>query len=160
MYFFGSIAVLCAAFLLWRGYSREMDARLSICEVLLSLISDMRGKLSAYLISPREWALRYNGEAGELSPLLGALVSGELPRDAFSRVEEKLSFDKELLSIASELFSGLGTGYIESELRALDLAIEAIRLRSGKIKLDNERSKRAFGAVIGAAVGGVLILLA
>ena len=159
MSYLGAIAVIIGVYMIWREYSLFTGREVLVCRSFSRAVMDYREKMICYMVSPGDWAENYSDECLSEMGFLESLREGANFKEAYGAVCDKLCITDELNSVLSGCFDRLGEGYLETELKTLDVAIE--KLRCEEIRLSESVSKRrkATGAVLGAFAVGTVILI-
>ena len=120
MKYVGIFAVLVAAALCAREYSRLKKKHLYECRDFLAFVSHLRIQLGCFLRTPSELAASFLSEALESSGFLGALAEGRDFLGAFDEALPRLSLSGEEAEILRALFSSLSEGYRDELIRVID----------------------------------------
>lgn len=159
MPYIGAVALMIAAFMIWREYCLFLDGQLGLCRAYIRALSDLRDKMRSYLTPICDWAREYDDTLLLDCGFLGAVRDGQGVREAYlsSSMRDRLpcGADERLTS----LFSRLGGGYLEGEVESLDGAISGLRAIELEASGERMKRKRAVGALIGAAVLGTVIMI-
>ncbi|MBQ7343458.1 MAG: hypothetical protein IJW53_01695 [Clostridia bacterium] len=159
MSYIGALAVIFAAFLIWKEYVSYLDGELAGCRAFLSALKDYRERVRCYLISPSEWASTYNDDLLTECGFLASVLEGvDLPR-AYSSARESLNLSEDVDEILKECFGRLGNGYLDTELAVLDLAISGLAEIESQSSPEVRNKRRAAGALLGACVSGIVIII-
>ena len=148
-----------AALLLSVGYSRFAERRLSEYRALLSLLSYLKGRMSTRLETVPEMLSGFSEPALMRSGLFDGVARGEGIYRSFLHARGRLSLSEEVKRIIEPFFRGLGTGYLESELRAIDCTREEL---SAQIALEEAELTKTVGlyrALLFLFAAGLVILL-
>ncbi len=160
MIFLGLSVLIFSALFIWRGYASYLkQCKMSLCS-FYDALCDMKDKMSLYLLSPREWAEKYDGRLLSDCGFTDKLCSGESVLSSYSEAKRHLHIDDDSDEVLTSLFSHFGEGYLENELAAMQSAI--LKLEKIKEKTDAETDKRikVAGVLIGAILScGVLLFL-
>lgn len=159
MPYIGAVALIIAAFMIWREYCLFLDAQLGLCRAYIRALSDLKEKMKSYLTPIRDWAREYDDGLLSECGFLGAIREGGGVREAYlsSTMRDRLpeGADEKLIS----LFSRLGGGYLEGEVESLDGTISGLAAIELEASGERIKRKRAVGALIGAVVLGIVIMI-
>lgn len=159
MSYIGAIIIIFAAFLIWREYSHYLRGELLGCRAFHRAMEDLFDKMKCYLASPKEWAKDYKDELLSKSGMLDAVRGGEDLLTAYREAKKSICISQCVDEILESCFSRLGTGYIDTELGMIAATIEKLSKEEEKAEGELSRKSRAFGAVLGAFVSGIVILI-
>ena len=145
-------------FLVSRELAEKRKERLLLCEEFYRFVSHIRLQISCFLRPANQLA---EGFQSELLSKIGFLpsIAEDGVYNAFQGVREKISLSEDEKRVLDGLFSTLGTGYMENEIKQIDAyGAELYRL------LENERDDlpkrtRLVNTLLGAASLGIIILL-
>ena len=159
MSYFGAMAIVLSVYMIWREYSGFLSAELVWCRAFLLGISDYREKMQCYMSTPLDWAREYREKNLVSCGFLEKLTDGYSFSEAYSASRESLCMTDEADSIVSSCFERMGEGYLDTELKILDSAIEKLTLEETRITENFSKKQKAMGAVLGACAFGVVILI-
>ena len=158
MVYIGALAVIFAAFMIWREYAGYLDRELYWCREFLGAIRDLREKMKCYLDSPCEWAREYKSEALLRCGFRDKLLQGEDILVAYKSSRDVCLSDK-AGEILESCFEHLGEGYIDTELESIELAIAKLTEEEKCASAEIGRKRKVAGAFIGAFASGIVILV-
>ncbi len=160
MIFLGLSVLILSALFVWRGYASYLKrCRMSLYS-FYDALCDMKDKMTLYLLSPREWAERYDGGLLSDCGFTDKLCSGESILASYSKAKGKLSIDDDSDAVLTSLFSHFGEGYLENELAAMESAISKLGQIKEKSDAETEKRIKVAGVLIGAILScGVLLFL-
>lgn len=159
MLYIGAIGLIFSAYMMWREYASYLDKELLSCRAFLGALLDYREKMKCYMEVPGGWAEGYADDLLASCGFLDMLKSGaELP-EAYSKAREKLCVADEIDKILTSCFARLGEGYLDTELETLELTIDKLTRQEGVMAENLSKRRKATGAVLGAFVFGVVILI-
>lgn len=159
MSYIGALAVIFAAFLIWREYVSYLDGELSGCRAFLSALKDYRERVRCYLVSPSEWASTYNDELLTECGFLTSVSEGADLSQAYSSAKGSLRLGNDADAILGECFGRLGNGYLDTELAVLDLAVSGLAEIESRSFPEVRNKRKAAGALLGACVCGIVIMI-
>lgn len=157
MVYIGALAVIFAAFMIWREYVAHLNCELNWCREFLYAIKDLREKMKCYLDSPTEWARCYESEALSRCGFLDKLQECGDVLAAYRSSEVCLSDTAD--EILTNLFERLGEGYIDTELESIELAIARLGEEQTSASLEIGRKSKVAGAFLGAFACGIVIFV-
>ena len=159
MLYLGAIAVILGTYMIWREYAAYLDRELLSCRVFLRALVDYREKMKCYMDVPSSWALGYVDDELDVCGFLEMIKSGVDLYEAYTAKRDRFCLTDEVDEILSSCFSRLGEGYLETELEALESAIEKLTRVEKAISENLSKRRKATGAVLGACALGVVILV-
>ena len=159
MVYIGAIALVCATFMIWREYSSYLGGELAVCRSFLAAVCSYREGMRCYLSGPAEWAGGYEDEHLEECGFLVSLREGAGFKNSYAVCRDKLCSSDELDAILTALFERIGDGYLDAELEIISAAIEKLTELESRLNGDLPRKRKAVGAMLGAFVLGIVILI-
>lgn len=159
MLIIGVVIIIVIVFLIWREYTSYLGRELNVCRAFRAMLCDMRDKMRCYLDTPRTWALGYEDDLLSECGFLGRLRLGASLADAYDACKETLCISKSVDSTLRSLFARSGEGYIDTELVAIDSAITNLTATEGVMSGEVNKKSKVAGAVLGAFVAGIVILV-
>lgn len=159
MLYIGALAVIIAAFMIWKEYVFYLGGELACCRAFLRALRDYRDRVRCYLDSPAAWARAYEDEILSECGFLASVAEGTEISEAYLRARRFLSPDDGTDAILRECFGRLGDGYLETELAVLDFAISELAKAEAQRSPEVQNKQRAAGAFIGACVSGLIIMI-
>ncbi len=154
----GVCAMAAGTLLVSRELAEKRKERLLLCEEFYRFVSHIRLQISCFLRPANELA---EGFQSELLSKIGFLASiaEQGVYNAFEDVREKLLLSEDEKRVLGGLFSSLGTGYMENEIKQIDAyGAELYRLLE-KERADLPKRSRLVNTLLGAASLGIIILL-
>ena len=148
---FGGSAML---FLYYKSYLSASERE---CRGYLSLIEFLEGRVSCYLSPINEAVLDFESEVLFECGFLKAAREVGL-KEAFAQAKQKSRMPSDAVGVVEELFSGLGRGYLDSEVRAMDLSIKKLRRICEREAAQMASRVKIAGALIFALAVGTLLL--
>lgn len=159
MIYFGAVAVIFGAYMMWREYAVFLDKELLWCRTFLRALSDYREKIKCYMDTPSSWACGYNDRYLSECGFLGRLMDGDNFSDAYRGSCGKLILTDTTEDTLNSCFERLGDGYLDTELEVIEQALEKLSREEGRISEDLLKRRKAAGAVLGAFASGIIILI-
>ena len=159
MTYIGALAVIFAAFMIWREYVSYLDGELSSCRAFLRALKDYRDRVKCYLDSPACWAMTYKDDLLSKCGFLESVAEGGDLSEAYLRARRILNLDARTDAILVDCFGRLGNGYLDTELAVLDSAILKLTETESQSAPEVQNKRRAAGAFIGACVSGFVIMI-
>ena len=159
MLYLGAALVLFGAYTVWRKYSEFLSMDLAQCRAFVRAFSDYREKIKCYMDTPMVWANGYSDATIGESVFIDRLKDGESFRDAYAAFRESFSLTENVDRILFNCFDRLGEGYLDTELEALEMAIDKLTGEEEALSDGLYKRRKAFGAVVGAFAVGVIILI-
>ncbi|MBQ8372342.1 MAG: hypothetical protein IJX38_05360 [Clostridia bacterium] len=149
------VAIVCRG-----AYVKFISRSLEEYRGFILYLEHIEGRIGCYLEHGDSLYEGFSNEALSRCGFLGALRDGKSHKEAFGIAEHELAMDADGKRVLGDFFRSLGTGYLERELRALELTLE--RLRQAEKKQDEELIKRvkvASAVCICTALGIVLLII-
>ena len=159
MRYLGFFIIVLAAAAVSREYARYMKKRLSECEGFLKLFEYMRIKISSFLDSPRKIAEGFDSDALRSVGFLSALSESGDTLLAYRKIEGGLSLSREERGVVEELFSSVGSCYLEDAVRLIGAASEKMKGRQVALAVECPRNIRLFTSLAVTCALGIVILL-
>ena len=148
--------ILIAAFAASREYSKRVRKRLRECECFLDFIRHLRIKLGCFMASPV--ALGRGFPSCEIDGFVNT-ISEKGIRAAYEDYERELSLSKDEQAILRGLFSSVGTGYLEDEVKRIDRAEEALLVEYNRFRERAAKDVKLVSALSATAAVGVFIII-
>lgn len=154
----GVCAMAAGTLLVCRELADKRKKRLFLCEEFYRFVSHIRLQISCFLRPVSELAEGFRSdilsEIGFLPSIAEQGIFG-----AFESVCERISLSEEEKRILGGLFSSLGTGYMENEIKQIDAySAELYRLLENE-RADLPKRSRLVNTLLTAASLGIIILL-
>ena len=159
MIYIGAFIVILAAFSAWRCYSSFLLEEIGYTRAFLSALSDYREKMKCYLKSPMDWASDYVKSDSTIVAFLGRVRDGEQFVAAYTDSKDGYYLPKRVDEVLESCFSGLGDGYLETELEVVESAIGELTAIERGMADEISKRQRASGALLGAFAVGLVILV-
>jgi len=159
MLLIGVVIIIVIVFLFWREYTSYLERELKVCRTFRAMLCDMRDKMRCYLDTPRTWAHGYEDDQLSECGFLDRLRGGVSLADAYEACKEKLCISRSVDSALHSFFARSGEGYIDTELVAIDCAIDSLTETEGVMSGEVNKKAKVAGAVLGAFVAGIVILV-
>ncbi len=159
MQYIGQISVMLAFLLLSREYTKYMKKRVRECEELLSFIAHLRTELGCYLSPVREAALSFD------SPILNAVGFSDAVKNtenlylAYQKIKKRLSISEEESKPLEALFSSLGKGYLEDEIKLICVCEEKVQKNVEEITRQAPKNIKLISTLSVTAAIGFFILI-
>lgn len=159
MTYIGTLVVIIAVFMAWRGYCRYLCDELKDTRAFLRAVEDYRESMRCYLCTPADWARKYSDDRLAASGFLKKVADGAdlLTTYRESRGSYCLS-DKTDESLES-CFCDFGGGDLTAELANLDTALAKIKSEEQSLTDGFGNRKKVAGALLGACAVGIVILV-
>lgn len=154
----GASALSAGALLICRELGKRRAERLLLCEEFYRFVSHIRLQISCYLRPAAELAEGFDSELLTRVGFLPLIKECGIC-SAFLNVRDRLSLSEEEKRVLGGLFSSIGTGYMENEIKKIDAySAELYRF------LENERAElpketRLTNTLFAAASLGIIIFL-
>ena len=141
------------------AYSKHVKKRLLEYEGFIAFISHVRLQMNCYLKPARCIADGFYSKPLSDVGFLAHIGESESIYEAYKRSESRLSLSKEERELIGGLFSSLGEGYLEDELKLIDAY--SARLEKGFLRLKSEapKSTKLISTLSVTAAVGFLILV-
>lgn len=159
MVYFGALAVIAAAFMIWREYVGYLDGELYWLREMLSALKDLKEKMQCYLTAPSDWARGYESEGLRECGFLGRLSDKEDMLLAYRAAKERICISDKADGILTSCFDRLGEGYLDTELESLELAISKLGEEESRASAETVRRRKVAGAFLGAFASGIVIMV-
>ena len=156
----GAALVSLGALLVLRRYLQYLECRLKNTEAIVDLFVAMERGITHSLKSPEECLLTLQGGILFDAGVAQAVKEGKSLGEAFDACSEKMLLPEAARSILDEELLYLGNGYLEGELKRVRGIIERLRRVSEEEKTKRLERGRVAGAVLFAAVSGIVLFLA
>ena len=157
MLYLGALAIITAAYLVWREYNAYLGARLAVCHALRLAVCDLGEKMRCYLSSPREWAEEYSDEL--ISVFLDGLRRGDDVMESYERLRATVRPTADTDGTVRACLMHLGEGSIETELESISLAAEKLEREESRLTEELPKKRRATGAILGASALGIVLFI-
>ena len=151
------VIIVLVTVMVWRMYAEYLGARRESCRSFLKMLIDMRDKMYCYLISPREWAEKYEGS--DIYGFVEKIKNGQELYSAYTECRTNISIPDAADSVLRDYFSRVGERYVESELLAADRAIDELRRIEAVSQEEVSKKTKVAGALLGAFSTGIVILI-
>ncbi len=156
------IAGICILIFTFCAIAREQCERRKkrgelLCE-LSRFVSFLRLQIGCYLRPVRELVESFVSPCEELTSMIKRIVGGESLSAAFADSFTERMLGKEGYSQLESLFSSLGSGYLENELRLIDSHASALEDLLAAEKVEGQRGVKLVRTLCVAASVGALIL--
>lgn len=159
MLYLGAFAVIFAAFMLWREYSRFLIVELSTVRAFIRALEDYREHMRCFLDSPRSWAMEYRDSTLEESGFLVKLREGCRADEAYISSCGVMYPGDAADGVLRVCFERLGSGYLDTELTALDSSLDRLIKLEGGMANECKKRTQAAGALLGACASGIVIMI-
>ncbi len=124
MKYVGILLILIGAAVISREYAAHMKKRIRECEEFLEFIGHIRTQLSCHMCPANELGEGFSASSIRAFTELVYERGGML--EAFLASVHGFSLSEEETGILSELFSSIGKGSLEDELKCIDQAYERL----------------------------------
>jgi hypothetical protein len=156
--YIGFCAILAAALFFSGEYRKYINKRLFECESFLSFFAYIRLQLGCFLKPLRELAGDYQKRDGVLGRIVSELQSGIEPSAVYKKYEPELSLSTEEREVLRHLFSNLGKGYLEDEVKLLDSSCSVLGGLYASLKEEAPKKTKTVAVVSCALSLGFIIL--
>lgn len=154
----GITLLLGGGVLLFLSYKKYLSFSERECRGYLSLIEFLHSRVSCYLSPVDEVIREFRSDVLVECGFLDAATEGSL-KDAFLKVREASRMPSDAIVAVEEFLSGLGKGYLDSEVRAMEIAIKKLRRICDRECAERANRVKIAGALIFAVTVGTLLLL-
>ena len=151
--------ILLSAWFFSDSYSKHMKKRLSECEGFLSFIAHIRLQMSCFLKPPKALSDGFYSKPLSESGFLEYIAECDSIYDAYKMAERKFSLSAEERGVLEKLFSSLGGGYLEDEIKLIDAYQGQLQSHFEVLKKEAPRNSKLLSTVSVTAAIGFLILL-
>ena len=142
------------------GYIKYTKKRLLECEGFLAFISHLRLQMSCYLKPIKELCDGFYSKPLDESGFLDYVCERGNVYEAYKMAEGSLSLSKEERELVSGLFSSLGEGYLEDELKLIDAYRERLEAHFLRLKKEAPKNSKLLSTVsVTAAIGFLIFML-
>ena len=159
MKYIGFFLVLLSVLKFSDSYSKHVKKRLRECEGFLEFITHVRLQMSCYLKPIRALSEGFHSEALSKTGFLQYIGECENILEAYKKAERQLSLSLEESEILERLFSSLGAGYLDDELKLLDTYKASLYEIYEKTKKEAPKSAKLVSTLSVTAAIGFLILV-
>ena len=157
--YLGVMAVIFAAFYVWRIYVSYLEGSHRISRAFLGALMDLKEKIRCYLDSPRAWSEVYRDPLLEECSFLPRVRDGEDLLAAYGGAREHVTLPSGIDEVLVACFSRLGDGYLDTELEAIGTSIDKLRSEVDRLGDELTKKRKVAGALIGACASGIVILV-
>ena len=158
MRYLGILLLVFSAFWVYKKYASYLAFSIEECEGYTQLTEQLYGKVSCYLSPQNEVIMNFECPALERCGFLPEVRRRRSARDAFLAVMGNSQMPKDAKEAVKSLFLGLGKGYLDSEIKAMELCLEKLRKITEREKGELEARRRVAGALTFAAAAGLALL--
>ena len=154
----GAFVLLMGVVVVCREYAKNRKRRLSICEEFSLLIAHLRLEIACYLKPLDEVVSAYESPVLEESGFLPMAREVGLS-EAFLSMGSSLFLSDEERGVLGRFFSSLGSGYMEDEIKLIDLcAVQFSQLlEHNRTAMPND--VKLYNTLFCAAALGIIIFL-
>ncbi len=157
--FIGITIILSASLLLRAELSRARRRRLLICEELYRFVLHIRHRISCFLAPPSELCEGFESDVLSECGFLESMKFGESPASGFEKSRISNSLNAQEARVLQALFSGIGCGYMEDEIKHIDMkSSEFLELLVSE-RAATERDVKLIGTLTVTFTLGAVILL-
>lgn len=142
-----------------KEYAKYMKKRESECEAFLEFIAHLRLQVGCYLRPVREAVDSFCSEALEGVGFFEAVRASESIYESYKKVRKRLSLSEEELKPLEALFSSLGQGYLEEEMKLINMCESEMRGMVEKINRESPKSIKLISTLSVTAAVGFFILV-
>lgn len=159
MLFVGILMLICCLAFAWREYAAYLGREMRETDELLAFIKHIRERMNCYLEPISAWVGEYSTPELERLGFLGALRNGVDIKQAFADCSDKMCISSEVSDTFSNTLSEMGDFYLESELDALELAVDKLSAAQKRVNDDYKNKIKASGAMLAAVAIGAVVLV-
>ena len=159
MLYFGAVAVILGAYMIWREYAFYLDGELLSCRSFLRALVDYREKIKCYMELPSDWVQGYRDEYLAECGFFDKIRSGVNFGEAYATSKDLILITDGVDDALTSCFDRLGDGYLDTELEALGIAIDKLTREEERLVENLSKRRKATGAVLGACALGIVILV-
>ena len=141
------------------SYSQHTKKRLLEYEGFLAFISHVRLQMSCYLKPTRQLADGFYSKPLAESGFLEYVGECENIYEAYERAECRLALSKEERRLLAGLFSSLGEGYLNDELKLIDAYRSQLEEGYLRLKKDAPKNSKLISTLSVTVAVGFLILV-
>ena len=154
MRYIGIALLLLGAYTVYKKYLLYLNASYEECSAYVSLIELLYGKVSCYLAPQNEVVMHFESEALETCGFLPEMRRCGSVREAFSTASKDSRMPPEAVEALRSLFESFGTGYLDSQTRAMEICLSRLEKIIEKEKAELDTRRRVAGALTFAAAAG------
>ena len=151
--------ILLSVLIFSDSYSKHTKKRLLEYEGFLSFIYHVRLQMSCYLKPTRRLAEGFYSKPLADSGFLEYIGECENIYEAYKRAESRLSLSKDERELLLGLFSSLGDGYLNDELKVIDAYRSRLEEGFSQLKRDAPKNSKLISTLSVTAAVGFLILV-
>lgn len=140
------------------SYAKHTKKRLLEYEGFLAFISHVRLQMSCYLKPTRRIAEGFYSKPLADSGFLEYMAECESIHEAYKKAECRLSLSREEKELLGGLFSSLGEGYLDDELKVIDAYRSQLEDGFSRLKKDAPKNSKLISTLSVTAAVGFLIL--
>lgn len=159
MRYIGAFCIVLATLIAWRGYQAYLSEELGFIRAFLGALEDYRDGVRCYLKPLSEWAAEYSDGRLASVGFLSLLSDGEDALSAYRAVKDRCYLPMTADEVLDSAFSGIGKGYLEGEIEALDDAVSRLGAQEKELSVELSKRQRVAGALLGALAVGTVILV-
>lgn len=157
MILLGGVIILLVTVAVWRAYADYLKERRESCRIFIRMLADMRDKMYCYLISPREWAQKYDDV--DKYGFAEKVKEGQELYSAYMECRGRTHIPDAADAILRDYFSRVGDSYVENEVAAADNVISELRKIDAQSSEEALKKTKVAGALLGAFSTGIVILI-
>ena len=155
----GIVVVFLGGVLLARELSASRRSRLHLCEEFYRFLVHIRTQIGCFLRTPCEIAESFRGEELSKIGFLKLISQGEGFLVAFEVSKSGKYLSAEQSRILSELFSSLGGGYLQDEIKLIDGYTVEFFASLEKERKECSRDLKLISTLSCSGTLGIIILL-
>ena len=159
MQYVGLIFVMLSALIFSLEYTEYMKKRMHECESFLNLIAHLRIELGCYLRPVREAAASFESIVLDKAGFSEAIRETENLGLAYKKIKKKLSLSEDESKPLEILFSSLGKGYLDDEIKLICTCEEEMRKTVEKINSQAPKNIKLISTLSVTAAIGFFILV-
>ena len=151
--------MLGASFFIWKEYTSFLGRESRELSELIAFVKNTRERMKCYLEPPSAWIAAYSTPELERVGFFTEMREGRDIEAAYIASAENMCVDDDVKSAFSTMISEMGEGYLESEISAIDAALDKLCAIEKRVANDFHNKNRAAGAMLAAITVGVIILV-
>ena len=152
----GLFVIVIAALAASREYSRRVRKRVCECERFLEFIRHIRIQVGCFMRPPSELGCGFSGR--EIEGFVGRIATDGI-LTAYENAEPTFSLSVDERDALRELFSSLGSGYLDDELKRIDSTCEKFEKLYNELKERASKDVKLASVLSATAALGVFIII-
>lgn len=155
----GACAIFAAAVILRGELCKERRRSLLVTEELYRFISHIRLQIGCFLRPQAELGIGFSSDLFSEVGFLSSLGDSGSLSEAFEATMEREKMQDDAKRIISELFSSLGGGYAEDEIKLIDSALDELQKILERERKAVVRDTKLIGTLSASLALGIIIFL-